>query len=164
MGFQVFDGLDLKRTAMEDVMVRFARAASKAKVALAYYAGHGVRVDGANYLIPVDAVIQDDADLIRQIRLDDMIRDTARADRLAVVVVDACRDNPFVGEVAAAAGPGPLAGQRQGPLARAVQRPGTAHRRAVADLHRLRDRPGPQGRGRRRPQQPVRRGAAKVHR
>ena len=95
MGFTVFDGTDLGRDAMEDLMIRFAKEASKAEVALAFYAGHGIQVEGSNYLIPVDADIKDEFDLRRLIRLDDMVRDAGRADRLGLVMVDACRDNPF---------------------------------------------------------------------
>lgn len=95
MGFTVLDGTDLGRDAMEDLMIRFAKAASKAEVAVAFYAGHGIQVEGTNYLIPVDAAIKDEFDLRRLIRLDDMVRDTGRADRFGLVMVDACRDNPF---------------------------------------------------------------------
>jgi hypothetical protein len=91
MGFTVMDGTDLGRDAMEELMIRFA----KAEIALAFYAGHGIQVEGTNYLIPVDADIEDELDLRRLIRLDDMVRDAGRADRFGLVMVDACRDNPF---------------------------------------------------------------------
>ena len=95
MGFTVLDGRDLDRDAMEDLMIRFAKAASKAEIALAYYAGHGIQVEGSNYLIPVDAEIEDEIGLRRLIKLEDMVRDTGRASRFGLVLVDACRDNPF---------------------------------------------------------------------
>ena len=95
MGFTVMSATDLDRSAMEDVMIRFAKAAAKAEIAVTYYAGHGLQVDGTNYLVPIDADIEDELDLRRLIRLDDMVRDTGRAERFGFVMVDACRDNPF---------------------------------------------------------------------
>ena len=95
MHFTVMQGSDLDRDAMEDLMIRFAKAATDAEIALAFYAGHGIQVEGTNYLIPVDATVEDELDLRRLIRLDDMVRDTGRAYRFGLVMVDACRDNPF---------------------------------------------------------------------
>ena len=95
MGFTVMDATDLDRNAMEDLMIRFAKAAARAEIAVTYYAGHGLQVDGTNYLVPVDADIEDELDLRRLIRLDDMVRDTGRAGQFGVVMIDACRDNPF---------------------------------------------------------------------
>ena len=98
IGFRVFYGADLGRDDMDRLTIAFSRAARRAQVAFAFYAGHGVQVDGTNYLIPVDALIEDEADLRQMFRLDDMIRDAARRRALGVVAVDACRDNPFAGE------------------------------------------------------------------
>jgi hypothetical protein len=94
-GFEVMLGTDLDRAGMDDLVYRFAKTAAKAQVAFAFYAGHGVQVGGSNYLIPVDAVIEDDTDLLRLTRLDDVISGTGRAKALAVVAVDACRDDPL---------------------------------------------------------------------
>ena len=55
LNFEVFAGTDLDKPAMERLLRRFADAAEKADVALAYYAGHGLQVNGRNYLVPVDA-------------------------------------------------------------------------------------------------------------
>ena len=101
IGFQVFFGTDLGRNDMDKLTIGFSRAAHRAKVAFAFYAGHGVQVDGTNYLIPVDAMIEDEANLRQMFRLDDMILDAAGAQQLGVVAVDACRDNLFVEQVAA---------------------------------------------------------------
>lgn len=95
MGFSVMVGTDLMRGDMEDLMIKFAKAAAKADVAISFYAGHGLQVENVNYLVPVDAAIEDDLDLRRLIRLEDMVRDTGRADSFGLVLVDACRDNPF---------------------------------------------------------------------
>jgi uncharacterized caspase-like protein len=96
LGFRVLKGIDLERDAMVDLVEEFARAASEAEVALAYFAGHGLQVRDVNYLIPVDGRVQDEFGLRRLVRLDELIEDTGRARKLALVVVDACRDNPFV--------------------------------------------------------------------
>jgi uncharacterized caspase-like protein len=96
LGFRVLKGTDLERDAMVDLVEEFARAASEADVALAYFAGHGLQVRDVNYLIPVDGRVQDEFGLRRLVRLDELIEDTGRARKLALVVVDACRDNPFV--------------------------------------------------------------------
>jgi hypothetical protein len=91
LGFRVLKGTDLERDAMVDLVEEFARAASEADVALAYFAGHGLQVRDVNYLIPVDGRVQDEFGLRRLVRLDELIEDTGRARKLALVVVDACR-------------------------------------------------------------------------
>src|SRR3954454_12426156 len=95
MGFSVFFGKDLGRDDLEDLTGDFSEAARKAKIAFTFYAGHGVQVDGVNYLIPVDAKIDNVSKLRKMFRLDTLIGDASGAGQLGVVVVDACRDNPF---------------------------------------------------------------------
>jgi peptidoglycan hydrolase-like protein with peptidoglycan-binding domain len=95
IGFEVFQGIDLDRNGMDDLTATFAREAEKADLALAYYSGHGLQFEGANYLVPVDGRIQDWRDLRRLVRLDQLIEDTSEAGKLAVVVVDACRNDPL---------------------------------------------------------------------
>jgi hypothetical protein len=127
IGFHVIEGVDLERTAMEDLMIGFAKAAAKAELAVAFYAGHGIQVSGTNYLLPVDARVEDEVDLRRLIRLDDMLRDASRAGRLAVVIVDACRDNPFETDIAQALGP-----QRSTAVGRGLGAPTVPPRTLVA--------------------------------
>jgi peptidoglycan hydrolase-like protein with peptidoglycan-binding domain len=83
---------------MDRLTIAFSRASRRAQIAFAFYAGHGVQVDGINYLIPTDVQIEDEADLRRLFRLNNMISDAAQAAKLGVVAVDACRDNPFIGQ------------------------------------------------------------------
>lgn len=74
----------------------FAEAARDADIAVVYYAGHGIEVDGTNYLIPVDAKLARDFDVEDEaMALDRVVRAVDSARRLRLVILDACRDNPF---------------------------------------------------------------------
>src|SRR6202521_5254494 len=67
-GFETIVGLDLDQAGMQDIAIRFARAAREAEVAMVYYSGHAIQHGGANYLLPVDAQLTDGADLRRLAR------------------------------------------------------------------------------------------------
>src|SRR4029078_9911269 len=58
IGFVVTEGTDLDRTAMQATIRAFLRDAARSQVALVYYAGHGVQIDGRNYLAPIDIQLQ----------------------------------------------------------------------------------------------------------
>ena len=58
IGFSVSEGIDLDRAAMQKTIRDFLREAARAQVAVVYYAGHGVQIDGRNYLVPVDIEFQ----------------------------------------------------------------------------------------------------------
>jgi tetratricopeptide (TPR) repeat protein len=74
----------------------FADEADKSDWALVYYAGHGIEVNGINYLIPVDAALKTDRDVqFEAIPLDQVMSSIDGARKLKLVVLDACRDNPF---------------------------------------------------------------------
>ncbi|GLR85830.1 hypothetical protein GCM10007857_25410 [Bradyrhizobium iriomotense] len=80
------------RRALRD----FANAVRDADIAVVYYAGHGIEVDGANYLIPVDAKLERDADVYDEtLSLDRVLVAVDPAKQLRLVILDACRDNPF---------------------------------------------------------------------
>jgi hypothetical protein len=75
----------------------FSDLARDADVAVVYYAGHGIEVDGANYLLPVDAVLERDLDVDDEaVSLDRIVRTLEPVKQLRLVILDACRDNPFV--------------------------------------------------------------------
>lgn len=95
LGFEVLSGINLDRAAMEDLIDRFAERVDTADVALAFYAGHGIQVDGRNYLLPVDAKLERRQDVRRLIDAQVLVDETGRAKRLALVMLDACRDNPL---------------------------------------------------------------------
>ncbi len=100
VGFDVVDGIDMTKEAMESAIIDFGRrlrAAGPHAQGLFYYSGHGVQSRGVNYLIPLDAPITEESHLpIKAVPawwvLDQM--DDAR-NRLNLVVLDACRNNPF---------------------------------------------------------------------
>src|SRR3984893_9668623 len=80
------------RRALRD----FADRARDADIAVVYYAGHGLEVDGTNYLIPVDAKLERDTDVYDEaFSLDRILLAVEPAKQLRLVILDACRDNPF---------------------------------------------------------------------
>ncbi len=80
------------RLALRD----FGRETRGADIAAVYYAGHGIEIDKRNYLIPVDASLVTDQDVnFEAIALDDVLRALERADGLQMVILEACRENPF---------------------------------------------------------------------
>ena len=87
---------DLDKDAMVGALRNFAIEAEKADWAVIYYAGHGMEVGGMNYLIPVDARLATDRDIsFEAVPLDQVMNAAERADKLRLVILDACRDNPF---------------------------------------------------------------------
>ena len=98
-GFGVDLRTNVDRTAFGDATRQFAEAAQKSDVKLVffYYAGHGAQLDWRNYLLPVDARVNTSADLPAQcVDLASLLTGLARAKgKTFVIVLDACRDNPF---------------------------------------------------------------------
>ncbi|MBB4285938.1 caspase family protein [Roseospira goensis] len=97
VGFTVTTLTDATRRDMRRAAIAFGRRLSDGGVGLFYYAGHGVQVAGENYLIPVDAVIEDQAHVeVEGIAIRDVLARMGGAhNRLNIVILDACRDNPF---------------------------------------------------------------------
>jgi hypothetical protein len=96
-GFDVVDSRhDLPAAETRHALRDFADRASDADIAVVYYAGHGIEVDGANYLIPVDAKLGRDTDVYDEaLSLDRILIAIEPAKKLRLVILDACRDNPF---------------------------------------------------------------------
>ena len=96
-GFDIVDSRhDLAAAETRRVLREFADRARDADIAVVYYAGHGIEVDGANYLIPVDARLERDTDVFDEaFSLDRVLLAIEPAKRLRLVILDACRDNPF---------------------------------------------------------------------
>lgn len=103
-GFEVIEGADLRQADMQDLTIRFARAASRADVAMFYYSGHAMQYNGVNYLMPIDALLADEADLKRFVRVDDIVNDLQQAKNLRILVLDSCRDNPLAETLKRSAG------------------------------------------------------------
>jgi tetratricopeptide (TPR) repeat protein len=97
VGFQsVTLSNDLTRDKFFDVLRTFASDAEKADWAVVYYAGHGFEIGGVNYLVPVDARIAEDKDAEKEaVALEQVIAAVGGARKLRLVMLDACRDNPF---------------------------------------------------------------------
>lgn len=96
-GFDVVDlKRDLKVAEMRRALRDFSDKVRDADVAVVYYAGHGMEIDGTNYVIPVDAVLERDIDAYDEaIPLDRILTVIEPAKALRLVILDACRDNPF---------------------------------------------------------------------
>ncbi|MCK1425645.1 caspase family protein [Bradyrhizobium sp. 180] len=96
-GFDIVDSRhDLSALDTRRVLRDFADATRDADIAVVYYAGHGIEVEGSNYLIPVDARLERDTDVYDEaLSLDRVLVAVEPAKQLRLVILDACRDNPF---------------------------------------------------------------------
>ena len=101
VGFAVIDGRDLDRPAMYAALGRFAQRVRSSDAGLVYYSGHGLQINGQNYLVPIDLKFEGGTftpfDLVK---LDDVIEALNYTGGVKLLVLDACRDNPFANRVA----------------------------------------------------------------
>jgi uncharacterized caspase-like protein len=97
-GFDTVDiQLDVGNLEFKRAIRRFEATADQADIAVVYFAGHGLEVAGANYLIPVDARLASDRDTEDEaIPLERLVSSADGAKHLRLVILDACRDNPFL--------------------------------------------------------------------
>jgi uncharacterized caspase-like protein len=101
LGFEVVDGTDLTKRDMVRQIRIFADKVRGADVGLFFYAGHGLQVNGRNFLAPVDATLKSDIDLdFEAVELDLVLKQLERSSRLSLVFLDACRDNPLAQSLA----------------------------------------------------------------
>jgi len=101
VGFEVVDGVDLDKRGMDMALTRFARLAQDADSVMFYFAGHGFQFNGENYLVPVEAKIEDEAGVqYETTRLNDVVTALNFAKGVKIMVLDACRNNPFVNQLA----------------------------------------------------------------
>ena len=97
---------DAARDKLTDALRTFANEAEKADWAVVYYAGHGIEVNGVNYLIPVDAKLAADRDVqFEAVPLDQVMTSVEGARKLKLILLDACRDNPFAPQMRRTAAP-----------------------------------------------------------
>ena len=95
LGFEVTTEFDADRVALTEALRAFTRRSAGADVSLVFYAGHGIEMDGVNYLVPVDARLERDVDVrFETVTVDDLLVSTTGAS-LRLVVLDACRNNPL---------------------------------------------------------------------
>ena len=97
-GFDTVDTLiNVGNLEFKRAIRKFETIADQADIAVVYYAGHGLEIGGVNYLIPVDARLASDRDAEDEaIPLERLVSSADGAKRLRLIVLDACRDNPFV--------------------------------------------------------------------
>ncbi len=106
-GFEVILGLDVDKREFDTNVRNFADLLENADAAIFFYAGHGLQVSGRNFLLPIDARVQSERDLdFDAVNLDFVLKqmELARADKTNIVFLDACRDNPFTGNLARSMG------------------------------------------------------------
>jgi hypothetical protein len=104
VGFDVVEGANLTRDKMTERLLEFGKKAEGADVALFFYAGHGIAVNGTNYLLPVDADLKSEMDvkLGSAINVDVTLEQTMADAKVKLVFLDACRDNPFAAKIRSA--------------------------------------------------------------
>ena len=97
LGFEVVELHDAAHQQMEEGVEQFTRQLGRGGMGLFYFSGHGVQVNGQNYLIPVDARISRESDIKYQSVQVDWVLDRMRdaGNELNVIVLDACRNNPY---------------------------------------------------------------------
>jgi hypothetical protein len=104
VGFDVVEGANLTRDKMTERLLEFGKKAEGADVALFFYAGHGIAVNGTNYLLPVDADLKSEMDvkLGAAINVALTLEQTMSDAKVKLVFLDACRDNPFAAKIRSA--------------------------------------------------------------
>jgi tetratricopeptide (TPR) repeat protein len=96
LGFDVVEGKNLDRRGMDEALRTFGRKLDGAKLALFFYAGHGLQVNGKNYLVPIDARLERLGDLpIDAVDIGNVLAQMEEEKRVNLVFLDACRDNPL---------------------------------------------------------------------
>ncbi|QND55175.1 hypothetical protein HB779_25320 (plasmid) [Phyllobacterium sp. 628] len=97
-GFDVFPANDTTRAEFNRIFEEFKTQAETADVALVYFSGHGFQLNGVNYLVPIDAQLNDRSKIADEtISLDKVIGEVQQRNRQTIVFLDACRNNPLPG-------------------------------------------------------------------
>ena len=105
LGFEVVDGSDLDKRAMERTMRQFTQKLSHVDVALFYFAGHALQSGGQNFLMPIDARLRSEGDVdFEALPLALVLRQMEREAKTSIVLLDACRDNPLARNLARSMG------------------------------------------------------------
>ncbi|CAN7706580.1 caspase domain-containing protein [Ensifer adhaerens] len=105
LGFVVVTGRDLDLTGLRQSIREFVSKVEGADVALFFYAGHGLQVNGGNYLIPVDAQLRSNNDLdFEALPIELVLSAMERNAKVNLVFLDACRDNPLAATLARSKG------------------------------------------------------------
>jgi len=114
LDFEVIEKTNLNKRNLERAAESFEDRIRSDDVALFYYSGHGLQVDGSNYLIPLDADIDEENDVrYEAVELNRILEKLAKA-KLNIIILDACRDNPFRGMRSASKGLAQIATNKVG--------------------------------------------------
>ena len=101
LGFEVFEGRDLDKRAMERLIRQFGVRLSGADLAFFFYAGHGLQLGGQNYLVPIDARLASEGDAdFEGMALTLVLKQMEREVKTSIILLDACRDNPLARNLA----------------------------------------------------------------
>jgi hypothetical protein len=97
LGFEVIEKIDADFQTIQNAIKEFSKKMRYTDVNLFYYAGHGIQVENTNYIIPVDAELKEKMDCkFEAIKLDEILEELGKYnDKTNIVILDACRDNPF---------------------------------------------------------------------
>ena len=96
LGFDVLLGIDVDSERLRKLVQEFGGKLAEADIALFFYAGHGFQIDGRNFFVPVDADIRAETDVeFEAMDLDLVLRQMDRRAKVKIVLLDACRNNPF---------------------------------------------------------------------
>ncbi|MEH2489461.1 caspase family protein [Bradyrhizobium sp. AZCC 2230] len=100
LGFKVTQIKNANAQDMRKAVIDFGRVAEGADMAVVFYAGHGMEVGGENWLIPVDAELRSDADIESEaVSLRSISAQASKAKQLGLIILDACRNNPFAAKM-----------------------------------------------------------------
>ncbi|ESZ55874.1 hypothetical protein X727_33050 [Mesorhizobium sp. L103C119B0] len=120
LGFQVVSDQDLDLAGMRRTVRNFLERLDGADMALFFYAGHGLQVNGSNYMVPVDAQLSSYNDLdFEALPIDLVLSAMERSTKVNLIFLDACRDNPFAEKLSRSMG------TRSGSLGRGLARLGS---------------------------------------
>ncbi|MGO9683213.1 MAG: caspase family protein [Beijerinckiaceae bacterium] len=96
LGFSVTQLLDANFDGLRKALLQFNRTAMGADIAVIYFAGHGMEVNDENWLLPVDAIVRSESDIDKEaVGLRTVMLAVSNTTRLGLVILDACRNNPF---------------------------------------------------------------------
>ncbi|MGQ0674465.1 MAG: caspase family protein [Hyphomicrobium sp.] len=129
LGLSVSKGLDVGRNELNNLISDFGNASGECEAAVFFYAGHGLQVNGENYILPVDSQISREEDIPRvALSLNRFVLPCLNA-RVRVIFLDACRNNPFFDELVRS-----MSGSKRGGGRSADLRSGLAHMREAAAM------------------------------
>lgn len=95
LGFEVIKVLDANYKQMDNALERFNSKLAPGVVGVFYYAGHGIQVNGENYLIPIDAQLRNEKDVDYEALPVGKVQNAIERSGISVIILDACRNNPF---------------------------------------------------------------------